>query len=140
MNMYQSIQGNLGFGKAIEYFTSHGITVALPLNDTQKYDLIADFNGGLQRVSVKTSRHSTTEGRSYEVLLKNCGGISKGSKIRLFDNSTCDYLFIATGADKFYLIPANQISAKNSITVGVKYTEYEVYPKALSEYDKEQRE
>lgn len=40
MNMYQSIQGNLGFGKAIEYFTSYGITVALPLNDTQKYDLI----------------------------------------------------------------------------------------------------
>ena len=63
--MYQSIQGNLGFGKAIEYFTSQGITVALPLNDTQKYDLIADFNGKLQRVSVKTSR-STRNGKSYE--------------------------------------------------------------------------
>lgn len=45
--IYQSIQGNIGLGKAIEYFTSHGITVAIPLNDTQKYDLIADFNGGL---------------------------------------------------------------------------------------------
>jgi hypothetical protein len=91
-------------------------------------------------VSVKTARYSSTEGRSYEVLLKNCGGTSKGSKIRLFDNSACDYLFIVTGADKYYLIPANQITAKNSIAVGVKYAEYEVHSKTLSEYDKEQRE
>lgn len=140
MNMYQSIQGNLGLGKAIEYFTSHGIIVALPLNDTQKYDLIADFNGGLQRVSVKTARYTTTEGRSYEVLLKNCGGTSKGSKIRLFDNSTCDYLFIVTASDKYYLIPSKEITAKNSIVVGIKYAEYEVSSKSLSQYDLEQRE
>ena len=139
MNMYQSIQGNIGFGKAIEYFTSHGITVALPLNDTQKYDLVVDFNGGLQRVSVKTSR-STRNCKSYDVLLKNCGGTSKGSKIRPFDNSTCDYLFIITAADKYYLIPAEKITATNSLAVGIKYTEYEVHSKTLSEYDKEQRE
>ena len=51
-NLYHSIQGNIGLGKAIEYFTSNNITVAIPLNDTQKYDLIVDFNGKLQRVSV----------------------------------------------------------------------------------------
>ena len=137
--MYQSIQGNLGFGKAIEYFTSQGITVALPLNDTQKYDLIADFNGKLQRVSVKTSRF-TRNGKSYDVLLKNCGGTSKGSKIRPFDNSACDYVFIVTAADKYYLIPAENITATNSLAVGIKYTEYEVKSKALSEFDTESRE
>ena len=41
-NVYHSIQGNIGFGKAIEYFTSNNIHIAIPLNDTQKYDLIAD--------------------------------------------------------------------------------------------------
>ena len=67
--IYQSIQGNIGLGKAIEYFTSHGITVVIPLNDTQKYDLIADFNGGLQRISVKTSAF-TKNGKTYPVVLK----------------------------------------------------------------------
>lgn len=132
--MYQSIQGNLGFGKAIEYFTSHNITVALPLNDTQKYDLVADFNGSLQRVQVKTSRYSRT-GTSYEVLLKNCGGTSKGSKIRLFDNTSCDYVFVLTGNDKMYLIPASEITATNTITVGNKYTEFEVFSLPLSEFE-----
>ena len=131
--MYQSIQGNLGFGKAIEYFTSHNITVALPLNDTQKYDLIADFNGGLQRISVKTSRYSRN-GISYEVMLKNCGGTSKGSKIRPFDNNSCDYIFVLTGNDKTYLIPANIITATNGIAVGNKYSEYEVFSKSLSQF------
>ena len=90
-------------------------------------------------MSVKTSR-STRNGKSYDVLLKNCGGTSKGSKIRPFDNSTCDYLFIITAADKYYLIPAEKITATNSLAVGIKYTEYEVHSKTLSEYDKEQRE
>ena len=131
--MYQSIQGNLGLGKAIEYFTSHNIPVSIPLNDTQKYDLVADFDGKLQRVSVKTSRYSPN-GISYEVLLKNCGGTSKGSKIRPFDNTTCDYLFIVTGNNKLYLIPAREANVKSSITVGIKYTEFEVFSIPLSEF------
>lgn len=78
-NIYQSVQGNMGLGKAIEYFTSNNITIALPLNDTQKYDLIADFNGKLQRISIKTSRFSQNN-KSYFVALKNSGGASgKGS-------------------------------------------------------------
>lgn len=138
--VYQSIQGNMGFGKAIEYFTSHGITVALPLNDTQKYDLIADFNGGLQRVSVKTGRYSENNGKSYAIMLKNCGGTSKGSVIRKFDNTTCDYVFIYTASNDMYLIPAKEITSVSSITVGIKYIEYKVYSKTLQDFDKENRE
>ena len=43
MALYNALQGNLGLGKAIEYFTSQSIPVAIPLNDTQKYDIIADL-------------------------------------------------------------------------------------------------
>ena len=136
--MYQSIQGNIGLGKAIDYFTSHNYTVALPLNDTQKYDLIVDINNKLQRISVKTSRYSNEYG-SYEVMLKNAGGTSKGSKIRLFDNTSCDYVFIYTANNDLYLIPSNKIDAKNSIKVGKKYIEYKVYEKTLQEFDKEKR-
>lgn len=123
--MYQSLQGNLGLGKAIEYFTSQGITVALPLNDTQKYDLIADINGKLQRISVKTSR-STKNNISYIVQLRNTGGSSGLSRIRKFENDSCDYLFIYTANEKIYLIPTENLEMLSAITVGLKYTEYEV--------------
>ena len=134
-NIYQSIQGNMGLGKAISYFTSHGITVALPLNDTQGYDLIIDYNG-LQRVSVKTSRFTVNNGKTYNVLLKNCGGSSGKSKTRYFDNRTCDYVFIYTANGNLYLIPSKVITAKSGIHVGIKYNEYLVYERSLEEYSK----
>jgi hypothetical protein len=134
--MYQSIQGNMGLGKAIDYFTSLGYPVALPLNDTQKYDLIVDFNGGLQRISVKTSRYSPKgDNLTFEVGLKNTGGASGKSVIRNFDNTTCDYVFIYTADESLYLIPALEITSKSTITVGNKWTEYKVKIKTLSELE-----
>lgn len=131
-NGYQSIQGNIGLGKAIEYFTSCGICVSIPLNDTQKYDLVADFNGKLNKISVKTSRYKDNKS-SYTVMLKNCGGSSGKSKIRPFDNKSCDYLFIYTADNLMYLIPSEKIKATSAISVGNKYTEYIVKSKTLSE-------
>ena len=136
MALYNSLQGNIGLGKAIEYFTSQGIPVAIPLNDTQKYDLIADFNGDLQRVSVKTSRYKSSE-TSYEVQLKNTGGSTGNNKIRLFDNTDCDYVFIYTADESLYLIPSQDISATTSIKVGNKYTEYKVKVKTLLDFNEE---
>ena len=70
------------------------------------------------------------------VLLKNCGGSSGKSISRPFDNKTCDYVFILTGDNKTYLIPAKEIKAKNAIAVGNKYTEYEVFSKSFNEFAK----
>ena len=137
--MYLSMQGNLGLGKAIEYFTSHSIPVAIPLNDTQKYDLIADFNGKLQRISVKTSR-ATENGKSFAVQLRNTVGISCNNKIRPFDNESCDYLFIYTINEEYYLIPSKEVTAINSINVGPKYYDYLVEIKTFAEFISEQSE
>ena len=67
--MYQSLQGNYGLGTAIAYFTSHKIPVCLPLNDTQKYDLVVDMDGELKRVSVKTGKYQAPSG-AYAIQLK----------------------------------------------------------------------
>lgn len=130
--MYQALQGNIGLGRAIDYFTSHSIPVCIPLNDTQKYDLVVDIDGKLSRVSVKTSRYKHSQS-SYYVHLKNCGGSSGKGKVRPFDNKTCEYLFVLTGDNKMYLIPSSEIESTGSISIGVKYTEFEVHFKNISE-------
>ena len=133
--MYQSLQGNLGLAKAIEYFTSQGITVAIPLNDTQPYDLVADIDGKLVKISVKTGR-STKNQKTYSVQLRNTGGGRKnGLRQVLFDNSTCDYLFIYTIDEGLYLIPAKDIEVTSAITVGTAETEkYRVYVKSFKDF------
>ena len=133
--MYQALQGNLGLAKAIEYFTSQGITVSLPLNDTQPYDLVADFNGKLQKVSVKTGR-STKNSITYSIQLRNTGGGRKnGIRQVLFDNSSCDYVFIYTIDERLYLIPASEVDVKSAITVGdAKSKKYEVSIKLFRDF------
>ena len=135
--MYQALQGNLGLAKAIEYFTSQGITVSIPLNDTQPYDLVADFNGKLQKISVKTGKSSPKKNGIYTIQLRNTGGGRKNS-IRqvLFDNSTCDYVFIYTVDEKLYLIPSAEINTKSAINVNNEWSkQYEVVIKKFIEFN-----
>lgn len=120
---YKSHQGNVGLGRAIAYYTANCIPVLLPLNDTQKYDLVVDKDGKLLRVSVKTTQFRKESG-NYEVLLKNCGGSSGTSKTRPFDNTSCDVLFIVTVEGIMYEIPTSIINVKNTLTLTDKWDKY----------------
>lgn len=121
---YKSNQGTFGLGMAIAYFTSKAISVSIPLNDTQKYDLVADIDG-LKKIQVKTTRYKAHSG-NYEVLLRNSGGSSGKSKIKLFDNSSCDYLFVLTNSMDMYLIPSKVIKTKNTLTLTGEFEKYKV--------------
>ena len=125
-NDYKSKQGNIGLGQAIAYYMSKGYIVALPINDTQPYDLVVDKldGNGLQRVSVKTTRF--IEIKSYVVQLGNTGGSSGNNKIRFFDNNTSDLIFIFSISQERWEIPSKHIEAKRSITLGEKYDKYRI--------------
>ena len=125
-NDYKSKQGNIGLGQAIAYYMSKGYIVALPINDTQPYDLVVDKldGNGLQRVSVKTTRF--IERKSYVVQLGNTGGSSGNNKIRFFDNNTSDLIFIFSISQERWEIPSKHIEAKRSITLGEKYDKYRI--------------
>lgn len=122
---YKSHQGNFGLGRAIAYYTSQCVPVLIPLNDTQKYDIVVDKDG-LKRVSVKTTQYQAKSG-NYEVLLKNSGGATGESKIRYFDNTTCDIVFIVVITGEIYEIPASEITVKSSLTLTKQWDEYKVY-------------
>lgn len=122
---YKSHQGNIGLGQAIAYYTMKAIPVMIPLNDTQKYDIVIDHNG-LKRVSIKTTQSKTDNG-TFRVELKNSGGGSNGSKIRPFDNTSCDILFIYTIDGDIYEIPTSELTVKSQLKLSSsKYGKYKV--------------
>lgn len=47
--------GNIGEAKVIAKFVELGIPVYIPFGDNEKSDLIAEFNGKLNKIQVKTS-------------------------------------------------------------------------------------
>lgn len=119
-------QGNIGLGKAIQYFTLSGYTVSLPLNDSQDYDLIVD-NGTLYKVQVKTTKHKSKYG-IYKVNLRVLGGNSKQNYVhKKGDEIVYDILFVVCDNDDIYLIPKNNIKQyKNSISLGEQYIKFKI--------------
>ena len=121
---YKTHQGNFGLGRAIAYYTGQCIPVMIPLNDSQKYDLVIDSpDKGLQRVSVKTTQ-GKSKSRKFQVQLKNSTLGSDHNTIRRFDNTTCDILFIVTIDGNIYEIPTSNVNATCSITLNEDYDQY----------------
>lgn len=117
------IQGTVGLGQAIAYFTGKGIITSLPLNDSQPYDLVIDTDT-LHRVSVKTTTYVFKRTGVYQVHLKTSGGTRKVGTSKPFDPQKCDYLFVLCGDHTKYLIPSKAITSKTTLDLGKKYASY----------------
>lgn len=123
-------QGDVGLGTAIAYYTSCGISVSVPLTESQRYDLVIDRNG-LQRVEVKTTTYKR-HGK-YVALLKTCGGNQSGAgKTSPFSSEDADILFICT-PEGDYEIPAAEVGCVSSITLGESRQGYRVSHVLLGE-------
>ena len=117
-----TIQGNVGLGHAIQYFTTQGYIVSIPLNDSQAYDLVVDMGDGPKRVDVKTTRlkDSRRENSPYIVTIKQ----QNSSRKKIFDPTTKDYLFVLTELGTQYLIPSDAVWQRTELHLGKKYDQY----------------
>ena len=121
------VKGTVGIGRAIQYFTSKGVVVSIPLNDSQGYDLVVEVDGKLQRVQVKTSTSRGGSGESWSIALRTMGGNQSFHTAKDFDKTKCDLLFSMVENGRMWLIPTDKITSKTCITVGHKsWAEYEV--------------
>jgi hypothetical protein len=119
-------QGDVGLGVAIGWFASHGYTVCVPLTDSQDYDLIVELEEQLFKVQVKTTRAKSKYGRYYATIKTSGGNRSGTGKVKRFDPSKVDLLFVVTAAEDKYLIPTLEFKAKVAISLGENYERYKV--------------
>lgn len=126
LGMNSKKQGDVGLGAAIGYFATCGYTVSIPLTDSQEYDLVVDIDGKLCKVQVKTTRQLNKNG-SFNVCLSTQGGNqSWNGTVKCFDNTLVDFLFVLCGDTTRYMIPAEEVPGKRTITVGLKYRQFQV--------------
>jgi PD-(D/E)XK endonuclease len=124
-------QGDLGEASAIEWLTSVGATVLIPFGHSPDIDLVAEANGRLLRIQVKTSTQAvpTPDGhpRSVVSLATRGGNQSWNGIIKSLDPSRVDYLFALTGDGRRWFIPSIVLEARTSISLGgPKYSEFEI--------------
>lgn len=115
-------QGDFGLGSAIQFFTSKGITVCLPLTDSQPYDLVVDLDG-LKRVQVKTT--ACKVGPSYLVNLRTRSKLGVGRKDSPLADSV-DLVFVLTDKGARYLIPSEDLTSRAQFYLGRQYDRFKV--------------
>lgn len=124
-------QGDLGEASAIEWLTRQGAVVSIPQGHSPDYDLIAEMDGRLLRVQVKTSVAELVRpngSRRFRVLIATMGGNrSWTGVVKRFDPSRFDQLFVLCGDGRRWLVPVACIDAERVIAVGgEKYSEFEI--------------
>ena len=118
------IQGNAGLGVAIAYLTRIGARIAIPLTDTQAYDLIIENGRGLERVQVKTTTMRDARYGHYRVTLQSLGRNNNGTVRRKFDPADYEWLFVVCGDACCYMIPTTAITAKTVFLLTGTYDRY----------------
>jgi hypothetical protein len=119
-------QGDLGEYSAVEWLGSRGYPVWIPFGHSPDYDLVAEIDGRLLRVQVKTSTLQV-KGRFQVALRTNGGNQSWTGVVKRFSPERCDWLFVLVGDGRRWFIPATAVDGATGITLGgPKYAAYEV--------------
>ena len=125
-------QGDLGEASATEWLTRQGATVFLPFGHSPDVDLVADLDGRLIRVQVKTTTYKETRatGERWQAQLATNGGNQSWNRVaKKFDRSRTDYLYVLTGNGRRWFIPATAVEASTNVALGgSKYSEFEIEP------------
>jgi len=104
--------GNIGEAKALCKFVELGIPVYIPFGDDEKADLIAEFNGKLNKIQVKTSQKAE-DGKMIFDLTSSTQHRKNGEKHTYTDNEIDYFVCYNIQRDKIFLIPVNETPSTN---------------------------
>lgn len=122
-------QGDQGEYSAIAWLGWSFDSVAVPLGNCSDYDAVAEIDGRLVKVQVKTSRQAIANGRFSVTLCTRGGNQSWNRIVKRFSAERCDYLFVHIADGRRWFIPANRVEGETAIVVGgPKYAAFEIEP------------
>lgn len=118
-------QGDLGELSAMEWLGTQGALVFAPVTHSPHYDLIADVDGRLLRVQVKTASFIHRE--RWEVSSCTRGGNQSWSgTTSVFSPERCD-LFVLVADGRRWCIPAGEVDGRHAVRLGgPKYERFEI--------------
>ncbi len=106
-------KGNIAESLALAEFIKYGITVSVPFGDNCRYDLIAEFNGKLNKIQVKY----TSELTDTDSIICMCVSTKNHITNKRLDFYTdIDYfVFYLQPWDMLLLVPEYKVRGKKSI-------------------------
>ncbi len=120
-------QGDFGERSALNWLAEQGAHVYLPFGHSPDIDLVAEIEGRLIGVEVKTTGSQDKLGHWHAPICTRGGNQSWSHLVKYFDPNRCDYLFVHVGDGRRWFIPTSALECRSAITLGgSKYSEFEI--------------
>lgn len=113
--MISKEKGNIGESIILTEFVKRGIQVSIPFGDSARYDLIAEFNGKLNKIQVKYC-DSHTENDSITCPCGSSKNHTTNKNYSTYENDVDYMAFYLAAYDKSLLIPIEKLIGKKTIT------------------------
>ena len=108
-------KGNIGEALALAEFIKYGITVSIPYGDNARYDLLADFNGKINRIQVKYCNQKISVNNSISCPCASSTNHTTNKHYTTYENDIDYFVFYLVEWNKILLVLIEKIGTKKSI-------------------------
>lgn len=138
MELTSKQRGNLTELQVITYLYSLGYQCSLPYGENSRYDLIADINGRLIRIQVKTSSVKNNNPDAFAFSCRSTHINSQGVVNKRYTDQEIDY-FATFWLGQCYLIPVKECSIEKILRLRYPSSGQKVGISLASDYTAEQQ-
>lgn len=114
MELDSKKRGNLTEMQCMAAFMQNNCSVSIPFGDNSKYDFIADVDGQLLKIQVKTSSLKDETGTAISFSCRSTHVNCSGVKNVRYTSSEIDY-FATYWNNECYLVPISECSVEKTL-------------------------
>ena len=109
-------KGNIGEAKCLAKMVELGVPVCLPFGDNERYDMVIEHDGKLEKIQIKYSSQQESEG---SILFKTASSTNNTTNKHLssYENDIDAFLFYNSINDEVYYMPIDIIQNRKTITM-----------------------
>lgn len=109
-------KGNIGESRILWEFAQRGVQVSIPFGDNARYDLIAEFNGRLNKIQIKYC-DCDSENDSIVLCCRSSYNHTTNKRLSTYEHDVDYFAFYIPKWDLSLLVPIGVLAGKKSFTV-----------------------
>lgn len=118
--MNSKTKGNISEAKTLFEFQKRNIPVCLPWGDNERYDMIAEFNGKLNRIQVKTANEEVNG--SIKCYCRSSKNHTTNKSLDTYEKDVDYFVFYNQIRDIIALVPIEEINSCKVISLRIEPT------------------
>ena len=118
--MNSKSKGNISEARTLFEFQKYNIPVSLPWGDNERYDMIAEFNGKLNRIQIKTSNEENNG--AIKCYCRSSTNHTTNKNFSTYENDIDYFVFYNQQRDILALVPIEVVGNNKSISLRIEPT------------------